>query len=153
MLNWPQEQALYYWQKVGRVAKVVKSCKTRREGILLHVRLFYFRLTTLIFCLLVPFSFTLVQTAIECYREEEKDEAHEAWAEARGDGKVLFDNTMQLDITFDHLLYNAVISRQEMWTKATLQRLIPLRKAKSRFIKRNQMVMIAQSEFFVGQVC
>ena len=92
----------------------MNSCKTRREGILLHIRLFYFRLTTLIFCLLVPFSFTLVQTAIECYREEEKDEAHEAWAEARGDGKVIFDNTKQLDITFDHSLYNAVISRQEM---------------------------------------
>ena len=43
-----------------------------------------------------------------------KDEAHEAWAEARGDGKVIFDNTMQLDITFDHSLYYAVISRQEM---------------------------------------
>ena len=42
----------------------------------------------LIFCLLVPFSFTLVQTAIECYSEDEKDEAHEAWAEARGSGKV-----------------------------------------------------------------
>ena len=40
-----------------------------------------------------------------------------------------------------------------MPTKATLQRLIPLRKAKSRFIRRNQMVMIAQSEFFAGQVC
>ena len=37
----------------------------------------------LIFCLLVPFSFTLVQTAIECYREDEKDEAHETWAEVR----------------------------------------------------------------------
>ena len=33
----------------------------------------------LIFCLLVPFSFTLVQTAIECYREE--DEEKERWAE------------------------------------------------------------------------
>ena len=27
----------------------------------------------LIFCLLVPFSFTLVQTGIECYREDEKE--------------------------------------------------------------------------------
>ena len=35
----------------------------------------------LIFCLLVPFSFTLVQTAIECYREE--DEEKERWAETR----------------------------------------------------------------------
>ena len=49
----------------------------------------------LIFCLLVPFAFTLVQTAIECYREsEEKDETLEKWAEARGGkgnaGKVVF---------------------------------------------------------------
>ena len=27
----------------------------------------------LIFCLLVPFAFTLIQTAIECYREEDND--------------------------------------------------------------------------------
>ena len=35
----------------------------------------------LIFCLLVPFAFTLVQTAIEGYREE--DSSNEKWAEAR----------------------------------------------------------------------
>ena len=68
----------------------------------------------LIFCLLVPFSFSLVQTAIECFREDEQEEARETWAEARGDGKVIFNNTMQLDITFDHSLYNALISRQAM---------------------------------------
>ena len=34
----------------------------------------------LIFCLLVPFSFALIQTAMECYREEETEKA-EAWAE------------------------------------------------------------------------
>ena len=39
----------------------------------------------LMFCLLVPFAFTLVQTAIECYREEEK----EKWAEARKDEQVI----------------------------------------------------------------
>ena len=43
----------------------------------------------LIFCLLVPFSFTLVQTGIECYREEEKDESLEKWAEARAGEKVI----------------------------------------------------------------
>ena len=59
----------------------------------------------LIFCLLVPFSFTLVQTAIECFREDEKEEAHETWAEARGVRKVILYNTMQLDITFDQDLY------------------------------------------------
>ena len=42
----------------------------------------------LIFCLLVPFSFTLVQTGIECYREDEKDETLEKWAEARKAAKV-----------------------------------------------------------------
>ena len=45
----------------------------------------------LIFCLLVPFAFTLVQTAIECYRDEEKEETpKEKWAEARDGGKVTF---------------------------------------------------------------
>ena len=39
----------------------------------------------LMFCLLVPFAFTLVQTAIECYRGEEK----EKWAEARKDEQVI----------------------------------------------------------------
>ena len=56
----------------------------------------------LIFCLLVPFSFTLVQTAIECYRGEEKDEAHETWAEVRRRGKIVLNNTMQLDIILNH---------------------------------------------------
>ena len=44
----------------------------------------------LIFCLLVPFSFTLVQTAIECYREENEKKPQEAWAMARKGEKVSF---------------------------------------------------------------
>ena len=44
----------------------------------------------LIFCLLVPFSFTLVQTAIECYREENEKKPQEAWAMARKNEKVGF---------------------------------------------------------------
>ena len=47
----------------------------------------------LIFCLLVPFAFTLVQTAIECYREEEKA-PKEKWAEVRGGEKVAFKNSV-----------------------------------------------------------
>ena len=45
----------------------------------------------LIFCLLVPFAFTLVQTAIECYREDDKEKQDEQWGESRqgGDGEVL----------------------------------------------------------------
>ena len=43
----------------------------------------------LIFCLLVPFSFTLVQTGIECNREDEKDETLEKWAEARKGEQVI----------------------------------------------------------------
>ena len=45
----------------------------------------------LIFCLLVPFAFTLVQTAIECYREDDDNEGKldERWAEARKDEKVV----------------------------------------------------------------
>ena len=44
----------------------------------------------LIFCLLVPFAFTLVQTAIECYREDDKEKQDEQGAESRqgGDGGV-----------------------------------------------------------------
>ena len=35
----------------------------------------------LIFCLLVPFAFTLIQTAIECYREDTTDaKSPEAWS-------------------------------------------------------------------------
>ena len=41
----------------------------------------------LIFCLLVPFAFTLVQTAIEYFREEETETMNERWAEARGKEK------------------------------------------------------------------
>ena len=43
----------------------------------------------LIFSLLVPFSFTLVQTGIECYREEEKEETLEKWTGARKGEKVI----------------------------------------------------------------
>ena len=68
----------------------------------------------LIFCLLVPFSFTLVQTAIESYREDEKEESHETWAKGRGSGKVVLYNTIQLDINLDLELCNSVIVRQEM---------------------------------------
>ena len=51
----------------------------------------------LIFCLLVPFSFTLVQTAIECYREEDDEEQpDETWAKARKDEKVVFKNRFSL---------------------------------------------------------
>ena len=45
----------------------------------------------LIFCLLIPFAFTLVQTAIECYREDDTQKSHEKWAEARKDKKVFFN--------------------------------------------------------------
>ena len=47
----------------------------------------------LIFCLLVPFAFTLVQTAIECYREEEEVAPTEKWAEARNGKKVNIDQS------------------------------------------------------------
>ena len=44
----------------------------------------------LIFCLLVPFAFTLVQTAIECYTEDDAQNSHQKWAEERKDKKVFF---------------------------------------------------------------
>lgn len=34
----------------------------------------------LIVCLFVPFSFTIVQTAIECYRESDNEKSPEKWA-------------------------------------------------------------------------
>ena len=37
----------------------------------------------LIFCLLVPFSFTLVKTAIECYREEDEEKERRHGQEVR----------------------------------------------------------------------
>ena len=41
----------------------------------------------LIFCLLVPWAFTLIQTAIECYREETTDvKRPEAWTGPAEDG-------------------------------------------------------------------
>ena len=41
----------------------------------------------LIFCLLVPWAFTLIQTAIECYREERTDvKRPEAWTGPAEDG-------------------------------------------------------------------
>ena len=44
----------------------------------------------LIFCLLVPFAFTLIQTAIECYREETTvPERPQAWSGPVEDGSVV----------------------------------------------------------------
>ena len=43
----------------------------------------------LIFCLLVPFAFTLIQTAIECYREETTDSKRpQAWSGPVEDGPM-----------------------------------------------------------------
>ena len=43
----------------------------------------------LIFCLLVPFAFALIQTAIECYREDEMADSKrpEAWSEQSKDSQ------------------------------------------------------------------
>ena len=43
----------------------------------------------LIFCLLVPFAFALIQTAIECYREDEMADSKrpEAWLEQSKDSQ------------------------------------------------------------------
>ena len=44
----------------------------------------------LIFCLLVPFAFTLIQTAIECYRGENDDSKRpQAWSGQVEDGSVV----------------------------------------------------------------
>ena len=46
----------------------------------------------LIFCLLVPFAFALIQTAIECYREDEMADTKrpEAWSEQSKDGQEVW---------------------------------------------------------------
>ena len=44
----------------------------------------------LIFCLLVPFAFTLIQTAIECYRDDtSRPKRPEAWSGPVEDGSVV----------------------------------------------------------------
>ena len=58
----------------------------------------------LIFCLLVPFAFTLVQTAIECYREEDVEKPPEKWAEARDDRKVVFGNKQTIIFKLFHVV-------------------------------------------------
>ena len=55
----------------------------------------------LIFCLLVPFAFTLVQTAIERYREDDKDKSDEKWAAARKGEKVIFINSTTSCVSCD----------------------------------------------------
>ena len=44
----------------------------------------------LIVCLFVPFSFTIVQTAIECYRESDNEKSPEKWAEPSPTIQVAF---------------------------------------------------------------
>ena len=56
----------------------------------------------LIFCLLVPFSFSLVQTAIECYRDEEEEKGPtEKWADIRVGETVSFENSVCNDLKND----------------------------------------------------
>ena len=57
----------------------------------------------LIFCLLVPFAFTLIQTAIECYREEDVEKPPEKWAEVRDDRKVVFGNKQTIIFKLFHV--------------------------------------------------
>ena len=64
----------------------------------------------LIFCLLVPFSFTLVQTGIECFREEEKEETLEKWAETSKREKVIFANISPTNFPLGMCLKN-----RKMW--------------------------------------
>ena len=74
----------------------------------------------LMFCLLVPFAFTLVQTAIECYRGEEK----EKWAEARKDEQVIIGKPVvrpSLNFLLECVPYlDNCFTRQKISTMATL---------------------------------
>ena len=67
----------------------------------------------LIFCLLVPFAFTLIQTAIECYREDEIEETHEKWAETRDGKKVVFGNNKKSCSDYQAKVLNGDGSMQE----------------------------------------
>ena len=60
----------------------------------------------LIFCLLVPFAFTLVQTAIECYKEDDNERPLETWAEERKSEQVTLEN-------LEHFLKNLIQTTQE----------------------------------------
>ena len=55
----------------------------------------------LIFCLLVPFAFALIQTAIECYREDGMVDTKrpEAWSEQSKDGQEVWSTF--LNVRFD----------------------------------------------------
>ena len=61
----------------------------------------------LIFCLLVPFAFTLVQTAIECYKEDNNERPLETWAsEERTREQVALEN-------LEYFLKNLIQTAQE----------------------------------------
>ena len=64
----------------------------------------------LIFCLLVPFAFALVQTAIEYYREDEITDAEsgrpEAWSEQSQDGGVVCIRLLRVSSVFQKLQDN-----------------------------------------------
>ena len=59
----------------------------------------------LIFCLLVPFAFTLIQTAIECYREDTTGaKSPEAWSPGPvEDGLVVSAHPYESSFQQDHL--------------------------------------------------
>ena len=60
----------------------------------------------LIFCLLVPFAFTLVQTATECYKEDNNERPLETWAEERKSEQVTLEN-------LEYFLKNLIQTAQE----------------------------------------
>ena len=61
----------------------------------------------LIFCLLVPFSFALIQTAIQWYRDEES-EIQEAWSEESQE--VCFCQPTKMTLTISNIIGNVNIS-------------------------------------------
>ena len=64
----------------------------------------------LIFCLLVPFAFTLIQTAIECYREERTDAKR---TEAAEGGLVLCVCPMSSNIHMRNMNSHLIIEKQK----------------------------------------
>ena len=57
----------------------------------------------LIFCLLVPFSFALIQTAIQWYRDEESEIQEEAWSRSEESQEVCFYQPTKMTLTISNI--------------------------------------------------
>ena len=70
----------------------------------------------LIFCLLVPFAFALIQTAIESYREDEIADAKilEAWSEQSKDGQEVRTTLLNVNLFHESKMQENGIGDQDI---------------------------------------